>query len=261
MTVSTRPAARDFHRAISNCQSHSASCPSAFDWNRPPLVAGFFMRGRMAGMGDDQIQKILRAGSEMKAAFEKLVSSATRDRTDDLCVAEAKFFAAFREMEAAAAGGKLSTPAHPMKYRKLRIAFSVTCVIACVLLIVLWVRSYWMADMFWNNETHRLCMTAASGYGRMIIWIGETQAVSDSPWDSIPLEHFAPLPTGIWGFKTYIQTSGLKAVGLQAPHWFFFGTLALIAYLPWASWRFSLRTILIAMTLIAFMLGLAVWAA
>ena len=29
-----------------------------------------------------------------------------------------------------------------MRFRKLRIAFSATCVIACVLLIVLWVRSY-----------------------------------------------------------------------------------------------------------------------
>jgi len=38
-----------------------------------------------------------------------------------------------------------------MKYRYLRIAFSVTCGIACVLLVVLWVRSYWSVDM---EETH-----------------------------------------------------------------------------------------------------------
>ncbi len=32
----------------------------------------------------------------------------------------------------------------------LRIAFSATCLIACVLLIVLWVRSYWwMGAMSW----------------------------------------------------------------------------------------------------------------
>ena len=30
--------------------------------------------------------------------------------------------------------------------RYLRIAFSVMCGIACVLLIALWVRSYWWAD-------------------------------------------------------------------------------------------------------------------
>src|SRR4051812_29086211 len=31
----------------------------------------------------------------------------------------------------------------PIKYRKLRITWSVGCTVACVLLIVLWVRSYW----------------------------------------------------------------------------------------------------------------------
>ena len=33
-----------------------------------------------------------------------------------------------------------------MRFRKLRIAWSVACGIACVLLIVLWVRSYWSCD-------------------------------------------------------------------------------------------------------------------
>jgi hypothetical protein len=33
-----------------------------------------------------------------------------------------------------------------MRFRKLRIAFSATCLIACVLLIVLWVRSYWGSE-------------------------------------------------------------------------------------------------------------------
>ena len=35
----------------------------------------------------------------------------------------------------------------PMRFRKLRIAWSVVCVVACVLLIVLWVRSLQWADM------------------------------------------------------------------------------------------------------------------
>jgi hypothetical protein len=33
-----------------------------------------------------------------------------------------------------------------MRYLKLRIAWSAFCCIACVLLIVLWVRSYWQRD-------------------------------------------------------------------------------------------------------------------
>jgi hypothetical protein len=37
-----------------------------------------------------------------------------------------------------------------MRYRKLRIAWSVGCAIACVLLCVLWVRSYYHADKIWR---------------------------------------------------------------------------------------------------------------
>jgi hypothetical protein len=33
-----------------------------------------------------------------------------------------------------------------MKYRKLRIAFSLVCTMACVLLMALWVRSFWQWD-------------------------------------------------------------------------------------------------------------------
>src|SRR5438105_3321157 len=41
--------------------------------------------------------------------------------------------------------------------RYLRISFSATCLIACVLLIALWVRSYWWVDelhvRLWGNQT------------------------------------------------------------------------------------------------------------
>lgn len=38
-----------------------------------------------------------------------------------------------------------------MKFRKLRIAFSLACAITFALLIALWVRSYWRADsLLWH---------------------------------------------------------------------------------------------------------------
>ena len=48
-----------------------------------------------------------------------------------------------------------------MKFRKLRIAFSATCLIACVLLIVLWVRSYWWVEEVSLPHTQ----TVQVGYG------------------------------------------------------------------------------------------------
>ena len=40
-----------------------------------------------------------------------------------------------------------------MRFRKLRIAWSVVCAIACVLLIALWVRSYWWMDDVQTGST------------------------------------------------------------------------------------------------------------
>jgi hypothetical protein len=50
---------------------------------------------------------------------------------------------------------------------------------------------------------------------------------------------------------------------VAAPYWFPVATVAMIAVLPWMrelKWQFSLRTLLIATTLIAVVMGLAVWA-
>jgi hypothetical protein len=44
------------------------------------------------------------------------------------------------------------------------------------------------------------------------------------------------------------------------PHWFLFGLSVMFAFCPWLPARFSLRTLLIGMTLVAVMLGLAIWA-
>jgi hypothetical protein len=45
------------------------------------------------------------------------------------------------------------------------------------------------------------------------------------------------------------------------PHWFFVVAVATVAAVPWFRWRFSICTLLIAMTLVAVVLGVVVWAA
>jgi hypothetical protein len=45
------------------------------------------------------------------------------------------------------------------------------------------------------------------------------------------------------------------------PHWFAAMLTLAIATIPWFRWRFSLRTLLLAMTLAALTLGAIVWAA
>jgi len=48
---------------------------------------------------------------------------------------------------------------------------------------------------------------------------------------------------------------------LQVPHWFLALFVATIGAMPWIGWsnKYSLRTLLIAMTLVAVVLGLIVW--
>jgi hypothetical protein len=43
------------------------------------------------------------------------------------------------------------------------------------------------------------------------------------------------------------------------PYWFVASLAAALAAAPWLEWRFSLRTLLIVMTVLAIMLGLGVW--
>src|SRR4051794_6882666 len=58
-----------------------------------------------------------------------------------------------------------------MKFRKLRIAWSVFWGLACVLLIVLWVRSYQATDVF---PVRPFCL---STYGRLVVWLRESSDV------------------------------------------------------------------------------------
>src|SRR6187200_769128 len=58
-----------------------------------------------------------------------------------------------------------------MRFRKLRIAWSVFWALACVLLIVLWVRSYWWCDILGYRKGQT---TVAVGTGRgiaVVHWI------------------------------------------------------------------------------------------
>jgi hypothetical protein len=44
-----------------------------------------------------------------------------------------------------------------MRFRKLRIPWSVAWGIACVLLVVLWVRSYWWSDITNRKSVINIC--------------------------------------------------------------------------------------------------------
>ena len=157
-----------------------------------------------------------------------------------------------------------------MRFRKLRIAWSVLCVIACVLLIVLWVRSYSKFD----SSLYKLGPIAfeeASGDGVVVIGIIKNpNSVLRPAWTVQHQYHrmkdfnkwveFANKHTNVLGFGG-INDSFESA--LIVPFWFLCIASAFFAALLWPikPWRFRLRTLLIAMTILAVALGLAVYAA
>jgi hypothetical protein len=144
--------------------------------------------------------------------------------------------------------------------RGLRIAWSVWWGILCVLLVVLWVRSYWALDFIRTRPIGTRQLYAMSGRG--IVAIGSNDDPYGPQWEhtsyanawiapreEIPLHGF-----GYWRVPGGLLTSG--------PYWFLVLLSGTVAAFPWICFslrRFSLRSFLIATTLIAVVLGLAVW--
>ena len=151
-----------------------------------------------------------------------------------------------------------------MKYRKLRIAWSVAWGIGCLLLIALWVRSYhnpdvgpffshtWR-DVAWGSQPGLVAFYTPAmptdAYYRALLGLDVTGA---SP----------PIPR-----SRQFQLLGIHLIWsswsnwrLWVPFWFLTLLPGALAGAPWIKWfrRFSLRTLLISMTLVAVGLGLAV---
>jgi hypothetical protein len=144
--------------------------------------------------------------------------------------------------------------------KSLRIAWSVTCGIACVLLIALWVRSYaseeWLQGHLSGDQNfvltsvtgHVNLSTMYMAHGRLI-WTIRSRSNDSSAGQLSPI--WPPGPQ--FNFKRESDH-----FDLVAPHWFAVLSFAALAATPWLPWRFSLRTLLIATTLIAVVLGLIV---
>jgi hypothetical protein len=135
-----------------------------------------------------------------------------------------------------------------------------------VLLIVLWMRSYWNCDQCWGHFPNGTTFEIDSNSG--YVWVGILHWNYPSPLmlrtsqqSKESLEKYGSLPK--FRFMEQIGGSGLGTCVFAAPHWFLILLalgVAAIPWLPWWSKRFSLRTLLIAITLVAVVLGLIVYA-
>src|SRR4051794_36442298 len=100
-----------------------------------------------------------------------------------------------------------------MKFRKLRIAWSVAWGVACVLLILLWVRSYWP--------------TGPAELLSVPIWFDDGE---------IRIFDSSPPPGALANDSIYFNDPYFRV-----PIWSVAGGAIACAVVPWLCWRFSLR--------------------
>ena len=149
-----------------------------------------------------------------------------------------------------------------MKYRKLRIAWSAVCGILCLLLEVYWARSYRQSEtVFGVIGGQRIQLS--SNWGRIQLFMNPKSMFPVPPKWKYMRFTLTPLPEGFEWIVARRLNAPMQGIELRGPHLLaaaFAGLLLIAPWLPWWSWQFSLRTMLIAMTLVAVGLGVVVWA-
>jgi hypothetical protein len=161
-------------------------------------------------------------------------------------------------------------------FRHWRIQVSFICFTLLLAVIVLWVRSYsWNDNIFWNHNG-RSYLTVESGLGG-VDFIGETftaalpapnidsqmtsQAISKKTKDNLDSIRKDQRYISFFGFGAMRVLGPANLILIVVPYWFILIFLALLCGLPWYRRRlnFSLRTFLIAFTVLAVLLGFIGW--
>jgi hypothetical protein len=159
-----------------------------------------------------------------------------------------------------------------MRFRKLRLVWSVMFAIATMLVIALWVRSNWVQDRLFCPAGGKEVVEFDSAAG--VVWVQESEALSmmklNQHFYQFKLDDkYLPFVHGLrqktfMGFARFEENIGMGIMERTTvfPHWFLALVLAAVAYVPWLPWsnRFGLRTLLLGTTLVAVVLGAIVYA-
>jgi hypothetical protein len=147
--------------------------------------------------------------------------------------------------------------------RKLRIAFSAVCGIVCLLVIVLWVRSYWRSDLIEGKgvgSRHHIQIGSLRGFlGVDYHYSYATFFRRSDNWriTSKPADDLNVGTTSWYG--KILHNSNQTAI--IVPYWIVLLPFVALGVFPWLNRmkQFSLRTLLLATTLIAVLLGMIVF--
>jgi hypothetical protein len=155
--------------------------------------------------------------------------------------------------------------------RKLRIAFSAVCGIICLLLIALWVRSHWKLDLLTLPISSARAIQVAAVQGDITFRAPPVSYFRSKgylgPVSSLRDYEVSPAPPKTSSNRKRTSKIGIRWSSLPrgsgghivVPFWMIVVLSAAMSLplLKSLRWRFSLRTLLIAMTLVAIVLGVA----
>lgn len=141
----------------------------------------------------------------------------------------------------------------------LRIGFSASCGVVCLLMIAAWVRSYTWADGFFVKLLPTGHIQVHAVDGRMCIWLERKPIDRWFSRHSRLITEKLPAPDDenripwldIYAFPNLIR--------IYTAHWLLTVIAGSLAVIPWCPRRFTLRGLLIFTTVIATVVGIIVW--
>jgi hypothetical protein len=149
-----------------------------------------------------------------------------------------------------------------MKLHKLRVTLSITCGVASVVLIGLWVRSYWRSDYFEGPILWPHGCTFTSMNGRLMFGgVEPDDPITDWDFGSYKFDdpHGPAAFAEFFGPVFAFYPSEEDGAYIHVPHWFLALIFGLIAFVFARRRSYSLRTLLIITTLVAIGLGSIVY--
>jgi hypothetical protein len=148
----------------------------------------------------------------------------------------------------------------------LRVAFTAACVVLCLLELALRTRSYTLDDVIKGRilgcDLELESRNGQQKFDALAFPPSGPQSSSSGPIFHLRTGSADLGSSGPPGWYFNIQRTPIFAFQIAAPHWGLATLMATLAALPWIrlSKRFSLRTLLIAVTLVAITLGFVVYA-
>jgi hypothetical protein len=149
-------------------------------------------------------------------------------------------------------------------FRRLRTAAWAAWLAVCLILVVLWLRTFWRADVLWGPIPGYGSFVIASAPGYIELSIVHQVRYPSTAWKLVShaaepnaVRRILSLDFGAFGLR---RSWNWNEVSVTAPHWFIVLIAAACAALPLIKWqsRFTLRTMLATVTIVAFALWLFV---